>query len=303
MARRERRAHAGVPRRPRGAGLRRALPGLAAGLDDPHRGARRRRLGLHGDLLQRRVLGRGRARAPASTSTTCWARRTSTRWASTAIAPGRRMPSMMAPTIVLRDGEPELVLGSAGSNRIRSAILQTIVGVVDHGLAAGPAVEAPRVHFEDGVVWAEPGISEDGARGRRVSRAPVPGAERVLRRRAGRRAPARHRRAVGRRRPAPRRRRGGGVRRAAARRARRGGSARGRLRHAVGRPVRRPALGLDPRREPEAAGLRRRHRALQRRQEGRHGRPAAAPGACARHRPRAVRQARPRAHRPARTAC
>ena len=51
---------------------------------------------------------------------------------------------MMAPTVVLRDGEVELVLGSAGSNRIRSAILQTIVGVVDHGLDARAAVEAPR---------------------------------------------------------------------------------------------------------------------------------------------------------------
>jgi gamma-glutamyltranspeptidase/glutathione hydrolase len=49
------------------------------------------------------------------------------------------------------------VLGSAGSNRIRSAILQTIMNVVDHGMSAGPAVEAPRLHFEDGVVWAEPG--------------------------------------------------------------------------------------------------------------------------------------------------
>ncbi len=72
--------------------------------------------------------------------------------------PGRRMPSMMSPTAVLRDGAPELVLGSAGSNRIRSAILQTIIRVVDEGLAAGQAVEAPRVHFEDGVVYAEPGI-------------------------------------------------------------------------------------------------------------------------------------------------
>jgi gamma-glutamyltranspeptidase/glutathione hydrolase len=72
--------------------------------------------------------------------------------------PGRRLPSMMAPTIVLRDGIPELVLGSAGSNRIRSAILQTILRVVDGGLRAGAAVEAPRVHFEDGVVYAEPGV-------------------------------------------------------------------------------------------------------------------------------------------------
>lgn len=74
--------------------------------------------------------------------------------------PGRRMPSMMAPTVVLRDGRPELVVGSAGSNRIRSAILQTIVGVVDHGLRAGPAVEAPRVHLEAGMVYAEPGPTD-----------------------------------------------------------------------------------------------------------------------------------------------
>jgi gamma-glutamyltranspeptidase / glutathione hydrolase len=72
--------------------------------------------------------------------------------------PGRRMPSMMAPSIVTRAGEVELVLGSAGSNRIRSALLQTIVGVVDHGLLASEAVRAPRVHFEDGVVYHEPGI-------------------------------------------------------------------------------------------------------------------------------------------------
>jgi gamma-glutamyltranspeptidase / glutathione hydrolase len=72
--------------------------------------------------------------------------------------PGRRMPSMMAPTVVLRDGVAELALGSAGSNRIRSAILQTIIGVIDLEQRAGAAVRAPRVHFEDGVVYAEPGI-------------------------------------------------------------------------------------------------------------------------------------------------
>jgi len=75
---------------------------------------------------------------------------------------GRRMPSMMAPTAVLADGELELVLGSAGSNRIRSAILQTVIGVLDHGLPADVAVEAPRVHFEAGTVYAEPGIVLDG---------------------------------------------------------------------------------------------------------------------------------------------
>ncbi len=78
--------------------------------------------------------------------------------------PGRRMPSMMAPSIVLRDNKVELVLGSAGSNRIRSAILQTIVSVVDHGLDAREAVNAPRAHFEDGIVYHEPGIDMTSAR-------------------------------------------------------------------------------------------------------------------------------------------
>ncbi len=71
---------------------------------------------------------------------------------------GVRMPSMMAPTVGLRDGEVELVLGSAGSNRIRSALLQTIVAFVDHRSSASEAVNAPRVHFEDGILYAEPGI-------------------------------------------------------------------------------------------------------------------------------------------------
>jgi gamma-glutamyltranspeptidase / glutathione hydrolase len=82
--------------------------------------------------------------------------------------PGRRMPSMMAPTAVLRGGEVELVLGSAGSNRIRSALLQTIVGVVDHGLDARAAVEAPRAHYEGGVVYAEPGVPVEELAGREI---------------------------------------------------------------------------------------------------------------------------------------
>lgn len=72
--------------------------------------------------------------------------------------PGRRVFSMMAPTVVLRDGEVELALGSAGSNRIRSAIVQTILAVVDHGLGVREAVERPRVHVEGDVVEAEPGV-------------------------------------------------------------------------------------------------------------------------------------------------
>jgi gamma-glutamyltranspeptidase / glutathione hydrolase len=94
------------------------------------------------------------------------------------IEPGRRVPSMMAPTVVLRDGEIELGLGSAGSNRIRSAILQTIVRAVEQGMSAEDAVGAPRLHFEQGVVQAEPGIDEEAlarleARGLPVARRPA----------------------------------------------------------------------------------------------------------------------------------
>jgi gamma-glutamyltranspeptidase/glutathione hydrolase len=86
--------------------------------------------------------------------------------------PGRRLPSMMAPTIVLRDGAPELVVGSAGSNRIRSAILQTIIRSIDDGMPAADAVRAPRIHVEDGVVYSEPGIdtTELEAAGRAIGR-------------------------------------------------------------------------------------------------------------------------------------
>jgi gamma-glutamyltranspeptidase/glutathione hydrolase len=85
---------------------------------------------------------------------------------------GRRLPSMMAPTVVLRDGLPELVLGSAGSNRIRSAILQTIVRVVDGGKRADEAVVAPRLHYEDGIVYVEPGIDVAALEARGLTVAP-----------------------------------------------------------------------------------------------------------------------------------
>jgi gamma-glutamyltranspeptidase/glutathione hydrolase len=76
-------------------------------------------------------------------------------------SPGDRVPSMMAPTMVLRDGVPEIALGSAGSNRIRSAIIQTILAVVDHGLHAEDAVRRPRIHVEGGLVEAEPEADEE----------------------------------------------------------------------------------------------------------------------------------------------
>jgi gamma-glutamyltranspeptidase/glutathione hydrolase len=85
--------------------------------------------------------------------------------------PGRRLPSMMAPTLVRRaDGAVELALGSAGSNRIRSAILQVICNVVDRGMGLAEAVEAPRLHWEDGVLYVEPGAEPTNLEGITIAR-------------------------------------------------------------------------------------------------------------------------------------
>src|SRR5215213_4194873 len=78
------------------------------------------------------------------------------------IPPGRRVSSMTSPTLALRDGEVVLGLGSAGSNRIRSAILQTVVRVLEQGMDAQQAVVAGRLHFEAGTVQAEPGVDDAG---------------------------------------------------------------------------------------------------------------------------------------------
>jgi gamma-glutamyltranspeptidase/glutathione hydrolase len=76
---------------------------------------------------------------------------------------GERLTSMMAPSLVLADGRPRLVVGSAGSMRLRAAILQIIVNVIDHGLAVGEALDAPRVHLHGDVLQVEGGIGPEAA--------------------------------------------------------------------------------------------------------------------------------------------
>ena len=89
------------------------------------------------------------------------------------IPPGRRVSSMMSPTLALRDGQVVLGLGSAGSNRIRSAILQTTVRVLEQEMDAEEAVVAGRLHFEAGTVQAEPGVDEEGLSDLEVRGVPV----------------------------------------------------------------------------------------------------------------------------------
>jgi gamma-glutamyltranspeptidase/glutathione hydrolase len=76
-------------------------------------------------------------------------------------APGRRLSSMMSPSVVFGDGGVRLVLGSAGSLRLRSAVLQVIVNVVGHGLRVDEALRRPRVHVEEPYLHCEGGHDAD----------------------------------------------------------------------------------------------------------------------------------------------
>jgi gamma-glutamyltranspeptidase/glutathione hydrolase len=77
--------------------------------------------------------------------------------ASGSTSVGRRLTSMMAPSLVLDDGRPRLVVGSAGSVRLRGAILQIVVNVAIHGLDVREAIDRPRVHLEEPHVHCEGG--------------------------------------------------------------------------------------------------------------------------------------------------
>jgi gamma-glutamyltranspeptidase / glutathione hydrolase len=78
------------------------------------------------------------------------------------LRPGRRLTSMMAPSICFAGGRPRLVLGSAGSARLRAAILQVVVNVLARGLSVEDAVELPRIYWENGVLHAEAGADIEG---------------------------------------------------------------------------------------------------------------------------------------------
>ena len=70
---------------------------------------------------------------------------------------GKRVSSMMAPTIIMKNGKVETVLGSGGSKRIRTALLQVLINTIDFSCTLQQAIESPRIHWEDGIIQAEPG--------------------------------------------------------------------------------------------------------------------------------------------------
>src|SRR5919107_4897166 len=65
-----------------------------------------------------------------------------------ALVPGERLVSSMSPTVVSSEEGGLIALGSPGASRIPTAILQTVINVVDFGMSLGEAVLAPRFHAE-----------------------------------------------------------------------------------------------------------------------------------------------------------
>ena len=71
-----------------------------------------------------------------------------------------RLSSMMAPSLIIEPGGRLTAMGSGGSNRIRTAILQVMIDLLDFQMPIADAVESPRVHFERGLLNIEPGFGE-----------------------------------------------------------------------------------------------------------------------------------------------
>lgn len=81
-----------------------------------------------------------------------------------AIAPAKRMLSSMAPTILVKNNEPFMVIGSPGGSTIITTVLQVIVNVVDFGMTIQEAVDAPRIHHQwlpDKVFYEKGALTEE----------------------------------------------------------------------------------------------------------------------------------------------
>ena len=73
----------------------------------------------------------------------------------------QRMTSMMSPTIINYPDGSVVALGSGGSNRIRTAILQTVINLIDFKMTIHDAVNSPRLHFENDLLNVEKGFDGD----------------------------------------------------------------------------------------------------------------------------------------------
>lgn len=81
------------------------------------------------------------------------------------VAPGKRMLSSMSPTLVLKDREPFMALGTPGAKRIFPAVWQAILNVIDHHMSLQQAVEAPRIWTMGDELEVEEDVPEEVRRG------------------------------------------------------------------------------------------------------------------------------------------
>jgi gamma-glutamyltranspeptidase/glutathione hydrolase len=75
--------------------------------------------------------------------------------------PGQRVSSMMSPSLLLKDNDVAMVIGSGGSKRIRTAITQVISSIVDFAIPVQQAVESTRIHWDGDIMQVEPGLSQE----------------------------------------------------------------------------------------------------------------------------------------------
>ena len=79
-------------------------------------------------------------------------------------APGKRMLSSMTPAILAKDGTLFMVTGSPGGRTIINTVVQTVLNVIDYGMNAQEAVDAPRLHHQwlpDRTDYEQTGLSPD----------------------------------------------------------------------------------------------------------------------------------------------
>ena len=94
------------------------------------------------------------------------------------VAPGKRVTTSMAPTMLLQAGRIAFALGLPGGKRIFPSVMQALLNLVDHGMALQEAVEAPRVWTEGGALEVERAVppairAELEARGHRIELKPT----------------------------------------------------------------------------------------------------------------------------------
>ena len=77
------------------------------------------------------------------------------------IRPNRRVMAFSPNVIVLRNGRPQMAFGASGGRTTISCQVQVICGILDFGMSAQEAIEAPRVHCETGDAWVDIRVGED----------------------------------------------------------------------------------------------------------------------------------------------